>query len=165
MAGPRSPPNRLASPRGSSSTSRTPAGWWRSPSASSCDLGVDVETVARESAVHDLAGRYFAPSEAAYARAGEGPELVERFFAFWTLKEAYIKARGMGLALPLDGFAYDIAGKGPPTISFTETCPDDPERWRFLRRPIGTNHRLALAVSAPQADISVCFVRTVPLLE
>nr|WP_255617890.1 4'-phosphopantetheinyl transferase superfamily protein [Aurantimonas sp. VKM B-3413] len=129
----------------------------------SCDLGVDVETVVRESAVHDLAGRYFAPSEAAYARAAEGPELVERFFAFWTLKEAYIKARGMGLALPLDGFAYDIAGQGAPTIAFTDACPDDPGRWRFLRRRIGSSHRLALAVSAPQAAIRVRFVRTVPL--
>ncbi|MEX6507230.1 4'-phosphopantetheinyl transferase superfamily protein [Jiella sp. M17.18] len=129
----------------------------------SCDLGIDVEMIARESAIHDLAGRYFAPSEAAYAWAAEGAELTERFFAFWTLKEAYIKARGMGLALPLDGFAYDIRGEGPPTIAFTDACPDNPARWRFLRRRFGATHRLALAVSAPQAELSVRFVRTVPL--
>lgn len=127
-----------------------------------CDLGVDVETVGRESAVRDLAGRYFAPAEATYVRAADGPALHERFFAFWTLKEAYIKARGMGLALPLDGFSFDLTGSAP-TIGFAPSCPDDPARWTFLRRRMSAEHRLALAVSPANPAVPIRFFRTVPL--
>ena len=127
-----------------------------------CDLGVDVEWIDRQSRLADLCTRYFAADETAYVRAAEGDELTERFFAFWTLGEAYIKARGMGLALPLDGFAYDITGD-QPTIRFEPTCPDDPARWRFLRRPIGDRHRLALAVSSPEEDIRIRFQWSIPL--
>jgi 4'-phosphopantetheinyl transferase len=126
-----------------------------------CDLGIDVETADRPSATHDLAGRYFSPSEAAFVRAG-GALLAERFFAVWTLKEAYIKARGMGLALPLDGFSYDLSG-AEPTIAFADSCPDDPARWRFLRAGVSHTHRLALAVSPPPAGARIDFRRIVPL--
>nr|WP_255699726.1 4'-phosphopantetheinyl transferase superfamily protein [Jiella avicenniae] len=129
-----------------------------------CDLGVDVEWISRENELARLCDRYFAPGEAAYVRAGEGAELTERFFAFWTLKEAYIKARGMGLALPLDGFAYDITGDAP-TICFEPSCPDDPARWRFLRRAVGSSHRLALAVASRQDALRLRLRRVVPLEE
>ncbi|MBO0903150.1 4'-phosphopantetheinyl transferase family protein [Jiella sonneratiae] len=126
-----------------------------------CDLGVDVEWPDRTSRPADLCGRYFAESEARHVRSAEGAELTERFFAFWTLKEAYIKARGMGLALPLDGFAYDLSGPAP-AIRFSARCPDDPARWRFLRRRIGTSHRLALAVSSAEPVLGVRFWRAAP---
>lgn len=129
-----------------------------------CDLGIDVEWIARSNELAKLCDRYFAPSEAVHVRAGEGADLAERFFAFWTLKEAYIKARGMGLALPLDGFAYDITGEAP-TIRFEPSCPDDPARWRFLRRAMGPSHRVALAIGSPQDEMRVRFRRVVPLQE
>ena len=129
--------------------------------ARDCDLGIDVESADRPSATHDLAGRYFSPIEAAFVRAG-GALLAERFFAVWTLKEAYIKARGMGLALPLDGFSYDLAGT-EPTIAFHEHCPDDPARWHFLRAGVSDTHRLALAISPQAAGVRVNFRRIVPL--
>jgi len=129
-----------------------------------CDVGIDVETVGRDSAVRDLAGRYFSPAEATYVHAAEGPALRERFFAFWTLKEAYIKARGMGLALPLDGFSFDLE-RETPSIGFAPTCPDDPARWTFLRRRVSAEHRLALAVSPRDRMPPIRFLRTVPLTD
>ncbi|MCQ0989450.1 4'-phosphopantetheinyl transferase family protein [Jiella marina] len=130
-----------------------------------CDLGVDVEWIARSSDLRGLTDRYFAPDEAAHARAaGSDDELTERFFAFWTLKEAYIKARGMGLALPLDGFSYSIDAE-PIAIGFTDACPDDPGRWRFLRREVGAEHRLAIAVSTASDFVDVRFRKAVPMRE
>ena len=129
-----------------------------------CEIGVDVEAVGRESATFDLAGRYFSPSEAAWVRAATGPALAERFFAVWTLKEAYIKARGMGLALPLDGFSFALDdATDRPTIAFHEGCPDDPARWAFLRRSVSDDHRLAFAASPPDRIDAVRVLRTVPL--
>ncbi|MEF2550367.1 4'-phosphopantetheinyl transferase superfamily protein [Aurantimonas sp. A2-1-M11] len=129
-----------------------------------CEIGVDVEAVGRQSATFDLAGRYFSQAEGAWVRAAAGPALAERFFAVWTLKEAYIKARGMGLALPLDGFSFTLDDDaGAPTIAFHAGCPDDPVRWAFLRRPVSADHRLAFAVSPPARIGAVRFLRTIPL--
>ncbi|MER0238787.1 4'-phosphopantetheinyl transferase superfamily protein [Fulvimarina sp. MAC8] len=112
------------------------------------DIGVDVEAITRGAPDHDIARRFFTEDEADWIDAGadEG-ERTERFFALWTLKEAYIKARGMGLSLPLDGFLFDCSQR-PPTVSFNEKIEDDSGRWRFERRVISDGHRLALACPA-----------------
>jgi 4'-phosphopantetheinyl transferase len=110
-----------------------------------CEFGIDVEHMPRRVEAAELAPRFFAPPEAAHVVAASGAEQRDRFFAFWTLKEAYIKARGMGLALPLDSFWYDLDG---PQIHFTDRCPDDPRRWHFFRTDPTPEHRLALAVAA-----------------
>ncbi|EAU43286.1 putative 4'-phosphopantetheinyl transferase [Fulvimarina pelagi HTCC2506] len=112
------------------------------------DIGVDVETIARGAPERDVARRFFTEGEADWIDAGTGEiDRTERFFALWTLKEAYIKARGMGLSLPLDGFFFDCS-LNPPSISFTGAIEDEPSRWRFERRWIDDGHRLALAVPA-----------------
>ncbi len=113
------------------------------------DIGVDVEDVTRRAAGLDIAERYFAEAETgALARVPE-PERDRAFFDYWTLKEAYIKARGMGLALPLGAFAFQLTPAAHPTIAFTAELDDDPRAWQFqLFRPTDT-HRLALAVREP----------------
>jgi len=70
----------------------------------------------------------------------------------------------MGLALPLDGFSFDLEGE-TPAISFEPSCPDDPARWTFLRRRVSAEHRLALAVSPPDRLPPIRFFRTVPLTD
>lgn len=103
------------------------------------DIGVDVEWMERASDLHALAHRFFAPGEAAAVRTARD------FFTFWTLKESYIKARGMGLSLPLDGFAFRLNGGGEPGITFTEKIDDDPAQWRFLTTQPTPAHMLAAA--------------------
>lgn len=103
------------------------------------EIGVDVEAVKEIEDMQKIAERFFSPVESAALR--RDPEL---FFDFWTLKEAYIKARGMGLALALHGFSFSLAEPGRPLVAFHEGCADDPEAWDFLlyRRD---GFRLALA--------------------
>jgi 4'-phosphopantetheinyl transferase len=107
------------------------------------DVGFDVEDLAREAPL-EVAER-FAPFErAALAALGPGPR-EDRFFAYWTLKEAYMKARGLGLAIGLDQIAFDVS-LAKITISFGPGCPDDAAAWRFASFRIGDACRAALAV-------------------
>ncbi len=59
-------------------------------------LGIDIEFQRELRELHDLAARFFAPSEADWIRAGDSQT---RFFRLWTLKEAVMKACGRGLQL------------------------------------------------------------------
>jgi 4'-phosphopantetheinyl transferase len=66
------------------------------------------------------------------------------------LKESYIKARGMGLALPLGDFAFQL-GK-PLTIAFTGEIVDDPASWRFEQLRPSAWHKLAAAIRCAQGE-------------
>lgn len=84
------------------------------------------------------------------------------FFEYWTLKEAYIKARGMGLAIPLADFAFTLAPPAPPAIRFVEGFDDQPGRWQFWQASPTALHRLALAVTRDDADVTVTLTATAP---
>jgi 4'-phosphopantetheinyl transferase len=118
------------------------------------DVGVDVECTERTLS-YEIPERFFAPDEVRDLRARPTAEQPEAFFDYWTLKEAYIKARGMGLALPLHGFAFHLRPGAPPRIAFTPDIPDDPSRWQFVQARPGPRHRLAVAVERRGPDIPV----------
>lgn len=107
-------------------------------------VGVDVETVSRRVAPLPSALRFFAPEEVETLRGLPEPIAIERFFDYWTLKEAYLKARGFGLNLPLDAFAMQISREAIE-ISFRPDIDDDPAGWRFSLCSPSPSHRLAIA--------------------
>lgn len=119
------------------------------------DVGVDVEAVTRP-LTYDIAERFFAPREVADLRTLPSDDQRRVFFDYWTLKEAYIKARGMGLALPLAHFAFHLHPPALPTIGFDPEIPDDPGSWQFAQAWPSPDHRLGLAVrrgAGPDLDI------------
>jgi len=107
-------------------------------------VGVDVETVSRRVAPLSTANRFFAPEEVETLRSLPEPAAIERFFDYWTLKEAYLKARGFGLNLPLDAFAMQVSREAIE-ISFKPDIADDPQGWRFSLCSPSPSHRLAIA--------------------
>jgi 4'-phosphopantetheinyl transferase len=130
--------------------------------AATADVGVDVEWVDR-TLTHDIAERFFAPAEVADLRALSPADQQRVFFDYWTLKEAYIKARGMGLALPLMDFAFTLSPSRPPAIAFSGGISDVPETWQFVQSWPTPSHRLAVAVRRdPGADVDVQIEPTVP---
>jgi 4'-phosphopantetheinyl transferase len=108
-------------------------------------VGIDVEATDRPTAPLEVAEAFFSPEELADLLALPAPQRNDRFFDYWTLKEAYIKARGMGLHLPLDKFSIRIAPEQKLGIAFARDFDDDPERWHFLRLSPSARHRLAVA--------------------
>jgi len=110
------------------------------------DIGVDVEMTARRADRAAIARRFFAPEEAAAIDA-----LPELFFDYWTLKEAFIKACGRGMSLPLRQFSFRIGERGEPEFSFGPELAEDPSHWRFFRHAPTPRHLGAVAVRAPDA--------------
>jgi 4'-phosphopantetheinyl transferase len=112
----------------------------------SSEVGVDVEWRQRPGRTVELADRYFSGPEIAALRDLEAGLQRDRFFDLWTLKEAYIKARGLGLAIPLGAFAFSDLG-GAIAITVSPEVSDGPdEAWRFGLADLGEAHRVAVAL-------------------
>ncbi len=110
------------------------------------EVGVDVEGLARARDELALARSFFAASEAQALERLDGAARAERFMATWTLKEAYAKARGLGLNLPFTSFEFPEPEASMPQVRFVEGGVDgDEARWHFWSRRCGAGHRLALA--------------------
>jgi 4'-phosphopantetheinyl transferase len=127
------------------------------------EVGVDVEHVGRR-VTHDVAGRFFAPKEVEDLAKLPEDEQRRVFFDYWTLKEAYIKARGFGLALPLADFAFPLAPPAPPRVSFEPSLDDDPETWQFMQDWPTPQHRLGLAVRRDGNDLPIRIRPVVPTI-
>jgi len=80
------------------------------------DVGIDVEVVDESVPIDSLARRVFSPREIATLEAL--PESLRRagFFSCWTRKEAYVKARGKGLSLPLASFDVSVESGSTATL-------------------------------------------------
>ncbi len=110
------------------------------------DVGVDVESRGRHVQAEKLIERFFASEEAAELGKLSYVEIRRRFFLTWTLKEAYIKALGRGLAQPLDSFNFRLTRERPHRIDFSAAPPQEPRKWRFA--VVETRPRFVAAVCA-----------------
>lgn len=118
------------------------------------DIGVDVENVNR-TITHDIPERFFSPQEVADLRALPEEEQHVVFFDYWTLKESYIKARGLGLALPLGQFTFMRRAGDAPTICFAPELHDDANTWQFAQFWPTRDHRMAVAVRRRGGDLPI----------
>ena len=115
----------------------------------SAAVGVDSEYVGLDNAPLDIADRFFSVAEIRELHALSPSARAERFIHYWTLKESYIKATGMGLSTPLDQFSFSLASAGRIGMSFHEGLNDDPKHWScWLLRP------------APKHIVAVCTERS-----
>jgi 4'-phosphopantetheinyl transferase len=128
------------------------------------DVGVDVEDMDRSTSAVDIADRFFSPSEVRALHARPEALQRDRFFDYWTLKESYIKARGMGLAIPLEQFSFHL-DEGPVIrISFDPQLKDDPADWQFALYRLSARHRMAAAIRRGRdAPLTIELRETVPL--
>ncbi|QDU67852.1 4'-phosphopantetheinyl transferase family protein [Engelhardtia mirabilis] len=110
-------------------------------------IGVDVEWIGRKNDLRRLAAAKFAPAERGrLEREVDEQAFRRRFFRYWTLKESYLKARGTGITLPLDAFAFQVECGAPVDVAFDAVLGDDPSAWQFEVSDVGTEHALAVAV-------------------
>lgn len=116
-------------------------------------LGIDVENKDRQVLTQSLAEQFFAPEEChAVAQASEH-ERSTKMLEFWTLKESYIKAVGMGLSIALDSFAFELATPtAPARLIRLDTQADELDAWRFWQGQPTENHLMALAFKPKHAN-------------
>lgn len=115
-------------------------------------IGVDVENLDREIEAERLAERFFSERERQALRSLGGDELRAAFFRCWTRKEAYIKAKGDGLSLPLHRFDVSIAERDRDALLTTRPDPTEAARWTVSDVPMGTGYVAAVAVAELTED-------------
>jgi 4'-phosphopantetheinyl transferase len=98
-------------------------------------IGVDVERIRPDFATTEIAKRFFAPDEAAIVTALPEPDRAQGFFNCWTRKEAYIKAHGLGLSLPLHSFSVAFTADEPPALLRVADDRAAPKRWTMIDLP------------------------------
>ena len=109
------------------------------------DVGVDVEDLERRGISPGFARRYLSPGEVADVDAQPADVRQARLLTYWTLKEAYLKARGLGVSVPLAEIEFALEPSGP-RVGFLGTLAGTATDWHFqLARPT-PRHLMAVAL-------------------
>jgi 4'-phosphopantetheinyl transferase len=108
------------------------------------DVGIDVEAGARLGDPLPLARRFFAREEAAALAAAPAGERRARFLELWVLKEALLKAEGVGIAGGLARVAFSVE-EGRPRLALAGD-PEASRDWQLVLWQPTPRHRLGLAV-------------------
>ena len=88
-------------------------GWAALAVCRQAEVGVDIELLDRNPDMEGLARRYFSVQEVTDLMELEAADRCRRFFALWTAKEAFLKAIGLGLRIPLNSFSVFFSGQHP----------------------------------------------------
>jgi 4'-phosphopantetheinyl transferase len=110
------------------------------------EVGVDLEQIRPAIAREGIPERFFSPREVAALRALPVDAQPEAFFSCWTRKEAYVKARGEGLALHLDSFDVSLVPGEPAALLRTAGDAREASRWSLHALAPGRGYVAALAL-------------------
>ncbi|MFT6157019.1 4'-phosphopantetheinyl transferase family protein [Zhongshania sp.] len=121
------------------------------------DIGVDVESRAESRSVLNMADDYFSVLELQALNSRADDQQLDYFYRYWTLKEAYIKARGEGLSIPLHDFSVVLDEQG----AFTSFVGPEADRWDFSIVCKNINYTAAIAMGGKINGIA--YAHSIPL--
>jgi 4'-phosphopantetheinyl transferase len=116
------------------------------------EVGVDVELIDPSRANMDVARRFFSPRETSVLEALPTAQQTRAFFNCWTRKEAYLKAIGLGLSMPLESFDVTLAPGEPARLLRGADA-----NWSLHSFSPAPSYVGALAVDAPGNAIVITF--------
>jgi 4'-phosphopantetheinyl transferase len=108
------------------------------------ELGVDAERVRIRPTLLEAANSFFSREESSAIALLPYHMQHERFFQYWTLKESYVKARGMGLKIPMDAFSFQFLQPNRVRLSIHTQLKDLASRWRFWQFRPSEHHLTAV---------------------
>lgn len=123
------------------------------------ELGIDIEHTNARHVSLDVAHHFFSPIEVSELSCVPPDRQQDRFFEYWTLKESYIKARGMGLSLPLDHFSFGFSPPGTVDLSTDADLQDRADRWSFWQYRLSTDYLMAICAERFLDDVPVISMR------
>jgi 4'-phosphopantetheinyl transferase len=112
-------------------------------------VGVDIEMIRPDFEWEPVAAAFFAPAEMRALISLTANARTDAFFRCWTRKEAYVKARGEGLSLPLDGFEVSLRDDAPPRLIAEAGVPRRRGPWRICDCKAGPGYVAAAAGAGP----------------
>jgi len=115
---------------------------------------VDVEKFRPNFATQEIADRFFSPEEAMALSKLSDAERPPAFFRCWTLKEAVIKAHGMGFSLPLARFVVSV-GPDKPELLRTDFEPEASGRWQLKHIPVPEGYFGAVATEGKDCEVQL----------
>jgi 4'-phosphopantetheinyl transferase len=118
------------------------------------DCGVDVERLRTPRNPRAIAQKMFAGSELTELEQLTGADYLERFFCYWTLREAYSKATGLGIAHAPKNFSFHISPAGNISIHFVPESEEQTARWQFAILQPGSEHLVAIAAHAGRTIVA-----------
>jgi 4'-phosphopantetheinyl transferase len=121
------------------------------------EVGVDLEEIRQAIAADEIASRHFSPRELAAWQSMPDSVRTKEFFYYWTCKEAYAKATGLGLAMPLESFEVCLNESGEGRIVSGEIDAG----WQVLTFLVAESHPAALVYRGEPC--TVCFFSYDPI--
>lgn len=107
-------------------------------------VGVDVERLKPGIEIEAIAAHQFASAEYAAVLAAPPEKRLAAFYRCWTRKEAFIKAHGAGLSLPLKSFEVSVAASDPPRLVSIGGSAEAAQRWSLWHLDCGPAYAAAL---------------------
>lgn len=127
-------------------------------------IGVDVESIDASVNIHDIARENFSEAEVRQLEHCEGAEMrAARFIEFWTLKEAFVKATGVGIVNGLNHWGFDLTGES--TILFSAPESTRADDWTFALFAPTPLTRMAVAIHTTNGGSRNIVARTAGNLE
>ena len=117
-------------------------------------IGVDIERNDKSRRILQIANRYFSKDELEALKALPAAKQLARFYDLWTLKEAYIKACGLGLSIALRHSSFDFLTQQRLVVAFDSELADDPTHWQFWQIDTTGSFTLSLASKCEKQKIN-----------
>jgi 4'-phosphopantetheinyl transferase len=115
---------------------------------------VDIEYMREDFATLEVAERFFSKYEFEALKAAPSDQRTKAFFNCWSRKESYIKAIGMGVSYPLDGFTVSLTPDVAPALLKVDEDATEAARWNMYELDAGEGYAAALIVENPPVTLS-----------
>lgn len=116
-------------------------------------VGIDIEYIREDFATLEIAEHFFSKDELAALKSLPADQRTIGFFNCWSRKEAFIKAKGMGVSYPLDRFTVSLAPGEPPALIKVDDDEREVAQWKMYELNPGAGYAAALIATEPPVTL------------